>query len=180
MFFFMFAVGCLAIDTQHFIVHPTDQTAAFGEYVNFECRVSSCNHTLTFLVNGKGLGHLNISAADSKVYFRESETLCEQDQYVKTLSIVVNNKTLEVVEYISCNLTIFANGALHDIPSNRAYIVNITNPYLLLPTCPHCPAATECANRIDSIHNTAHKEQQLLLPQNLIMIAYILSFIRLF
>ena len=178
----VFATGYFAIDA-HFIDHPTDQTAAFGEFVNFECRVSSCSHTLKFLVNGKGLGHLNIPATDFEVYFRESEALCEQDQYVKTLSIIVNNKTLEIVKYISCNLTVFANGAVHDIPSNRAYIVNITNPYQLLPTCPHCPAATECANRNNSIHNTARKEQQsllLLVTQNLITIAYILSFIRLF
>ena len=168
-----FAVGCIAIGV-HFTIHPTNQTATFGELVNFECRVSSCDHTLTFLINGQTLEYLNSIAPDSVVYIREGVVTCEQDQYVGTLSIIVNNKTLEIVNYISCNVTIFEDGGVRDISSNEAYIVNITNPYQLEPQCPQCPAATGCVNFMNPIPgNAAHKEQLPLLVAETIL-AYVL------
>ena len=160
--------GCFAIN-DHFTVHPTNQAATFGELVRFECRVSNCNHFLTFLVNGRGLGYLNTTAPDAVMYIRQNAVVCEQGQYVTTLSIIVNNKTLEAVKYISCNWTVLENGILRDISSNKAYIVNITYPYQLLPQCPTCPSPTECTNLTNLIPSIAHKEQHAQL--------YILSFI---
>ena len=112
--------------------------------------ISSCSHTLTFLVNGKGLRHLNLSSV-----YRKSEVVCDQGQYVAMLSLIINNETLQTV---SCNLIVTANGELCDISSDRAYIVDIINPYQLLITCPQCPAATECPNIIKLLSH-AHKEQ---------------------
>ena len=162
--------GCFAIN-DHFTVHPTNQAATFGELVRFECRVSSCNHFLTFLVNGRGLGYLNTTAPDAVLYIRQEdiEVECKQDQNVGTLPIIVNSKTLEAVEYISCNWTVIENGILRDISSNKAHIVNITYPYQLLPQCPTCPSPSECANLTNLIPSIAHKEQHAQL--------YMLSFI---
>ena len=154
-----------------FIVHPTNQTAAYGEYVAFECRVSTCSNFLTFLVNGQDVEHLNLSL----IYYRKNEVVCEEGQQVAILSIIVNNKTLEAVKYVSCNLT--TNGAVPDISSSRAYIIDIDMPYLLLTTCPQYSAPTECPDIKSMSHiSTAHKEQ-LSITQIIIVIAIINFFI---
>ena len=85
---------------------------------------------------------------------------------------------LEAVEYISCNLTVTVSGESQDISSNRAYIVNITNPYELkvLPECvTECPTATECENptKLNVTTNAAHKEQ-LLMAQLMIICVLII------
>ena len=161
------------------VVHPLlNQTAAYGESVDFQCRVSSCDDTLSFLVNGRGVEHLNLSA----IYYRESSVTCELDQLVATLSIIVNKITLEAIKYISCNLTVTVSGELQDISSNRAYIVNITNPYeppkaLTLPKCvTECPTATECENstELNVTTNAAHKEQLLMAQLMIIVCAFLI------
>ena len=141
---------CCATDP--FVAHPKNQTAAYGEAVNFECRVSSCNHALMFLVNGKGLDHLNVS----ELYYRKWNVTCDQQsQQVAKLSIIVNNKTLKKVQYVSCNLTQFTNRRLR--VSNKAYIHGINQYCSQLPTT-HLqgenPAVTEHAS-----FNTASKEK---------------------
>lgn len=139
-----------------FVAHPKNQTAAYGEAVNFECRVSSCNHALMFLVNGKGLDHLNVS----ELYYRKWNVTCDQQsQQVAKLSIIVNNRTLKKVQYVSCNLTQFTNGRLHVTSSNKAYIHGINQYCSQLPTTrahlqDENPAVTEHAS-----FNTASKEK---------------------
>lgn len=96
--------------------------------------VPSCDHTLTFLANGKSLEHLNVS----DVYYRKSDVICNQlGQQVAMLSVIINYKTLKEVEYVNCNLTLFENGDLHVISSDKAYIDN--NNIILYP----CQLATE-------------------------------------
>ena len=151
----MITTGHCATDDP-FIVHPTNQTASYGESVNFECRVSSCGHTLTFLVNGNGAEYLNVS----EVYYRESAVTCDHGQQVAMLSVIVNEKTVEAVEYVSCNWTVVANGDLCVISSNKAYIVDIVNPYQSATTYPQCPEATKCPNITSSeLCNIVHKEK---------------------
>ena len=125
-------------------------------------------------MNGKSVGHLNFSA----VYYRVSEGECDQGQQVATLSIIINKKTLEAVKYVSCNLTVTTNG-LRDISSNRAYIVNITNPYPY-PTCPQCLTTIECPNITNLSVNTAHNLLEKLSMTQMIVIECILLLIVLF
>ena len=110
--------------------------------------------------------------------------------HVATLSIIVNNKTLQAVNYVSCNLTVIVGGlSTNDKPYIDIFI--ITNPYepnmLILTlsisqvhtsqTClaiRECPMATECANptKLNIITDAALKEQ--LLNTQLMIIVYIL------
>ena len=125
-------------------------------------------------MNGKGLGHLNLEA----VYYR-TDVMCDrnssQHMHVATLSIIVNNKTLQAINYVSCNLTVIDGGLSEDFSSNKAYIVNITNPcepIANMSVC-ECPMATECENptNLNITTNAAHKEQ--LLNTQLMIIVYI-------
>ena len=99
--------------------------------------------------------------------------VCDQGQHVAMLSFIINNETLETVKYISCNLTVTANGELRDISSDSAYIIDIINPYQLLTTCPQCPAATECPS-INKLLSHAHKEQ-LSTTQIIVLVCILLS-----
>ena len=83
------------------------------------------------------------------------------NQHVATLSITVNDKTLNEVKYVNCNLTLIADdGNIRVIPSDKAYIVNITKPGQPLPT--EDPVLTTNNYYKYSItnlpFNTAHKE----------------------
>ena len=119
-------------------------------------------------MNGKGLTHLNLSSV-----YRQSEVVCGQGQHVAMLSLIINDKTLETVKYVSCNLTVTANGELCDISSDRAYIVDIINPYQLLTTCPQCPATTECSSS-NKLLSLAYKEQ-LSTTQIIVLVCILIS-----
>lgn len=96
---------------------------------------------------------------------------CYQDQQVAMLSIIINNKTLEAVKYVSCNLTVTTDGELRDISSSRAYIVDIKNPYhLLTKPCPQCSEAIECPN-------TSRAQKEQLTITQIIVIIFINFFI---
>ena len=70
----------------------------------------------------------------SDIYYRERVICNELDQQVAMLSVIINYKTLEEVEYVNCNLTLFEDGDFHVISSDKAYIDdNITCP-CQLPT----------------------------------------------
>lgn len=80
------------------------------------------------------------------------------DQYVAMLSIILNDKTLEEVKYVNCNLTQFANGDIHVISSDKAYIVNVTKPGQPLPTEYPVLTTNFKYSVTNLLLNTAHKE----------------------
>ena len=98
--------------------------------------------------------------------------VCDRGQHVAMLSLIINNKTLETAKYVSCNFTVTANGELCDISSDRAYIVDIINPYKLETTCPQCPAATECPS--NKLLSHAH-QKQLSTTQIIVFVCILLS-----
>jgi hypothetical protein len=150
-----FATGYCSTDDPFFVVHPTNQTAPFGESVNFECTVSNCDNHLTFLVNGRSLEYLNVS----EDYYRKSVICDQQGQHVAMLSIIVNDKTLRKVKYVNCNLTL-SNEDFRVISSQRAYIDknNIAYPCQLQSEClNNITVNTECSINTNLPSNTAHK-----------------------
>ncbi len=111
-----FATGyCSESMDDLFIVHPTNQTALFGESVNFVCVVSSCDYAIRFLVNGDGLGNLN------QDYYKEIHSCDHQGQHVAVLSIIINDTALGEVKYVNCDLT---RSDDEMILSHTAYITN--------------------------------------------------------
>lgn len=117
-----------------FIENPRNQTAEYGYFVDFECRASNCDDTLKFLINGVGLAHLGLDSRD----YGKSIT-CSDTQLVATFWMVVNNKTIQAVNYVSCNLTVIDSTGAHDISSDRAYMEVIYPNY------------QECEPAVDSV-----------------------------
>lgn len=101
-----------------------------GDIVDFECRISGCADSVNMLVNGK-----NVDTLDLHLDPREINTsigYCDnslrENQNVAMLWIVVNSRTLQVVDFVGCK-SISNNGTAH--LSERAYITY--SP--LSPTC---------------------------------------------
>ena len=100
-----------------FIAHPRNQTANYGYFVDFECRASNCDDTLRFLVNGFGLANLDL---DSREYGKN--VTCSDSQLIGIFWMVVNNKTIPAVNYVSCNVTVVNGTGVYDISSDRAHM----------------------------------------------------------
>ena len=114
---------CFATGAE-FTAQPQNQTAEYGYFVDFQCRVSGCGHTLTFLLNGQGLAHLDLDSRD----YDSNVTCHNESETVGSFWIVANRKTLEAVNYFGCKLTLINQSNVFDIVSDRAYIVDVIYP----------------------------------------------------
>lgn len=70
----------------------------------------------------------------SDIYYRERIECNEFDQQVAMLYVIINYKTLEEVEYVNCNLTLFEDGDFRVISSDKAYIDDDIKCPCQLPT----------------------------------------------
>ena len=101
-----------------YLKQPTNQTAAsFGDFVDFECRVSGCNSILQIFVNGIQAAPLN-RLKDLNLDPREynASVDCVANEYVAKFWIVVNNRTLNTFKKVSCRSD--------DIVSDTAYVID--------------------------------------------------------
>ena len=95
-------------------------------------------------MNDEGVNRLN-SQLDAREY--EARIVCDesQDQYVANLWMVVKDRTLQVVNNVSCNLTKTINQSSIDVGSEKAYnIVNVTYPQRPVP--PESVPVAACRN----------------------------------
>lgn len=129
-----------------FLAHPRNQTAKYGYFVDFECRASNCGDTLRFLANDFGLAILDL---DSREYGKN--VTCSDSQLMGTFWMVVNNKTIQAVNYVSCNVTIVNSTGVYDISSDRAYME------VVYPNYRECEPASE---GVPSIVTAYHQTKQ--------------------
>ena len=125
-----------------YLKQPTNQTAAsFGDFVDFECRVSGCNSILQIFVNGiqaaplNRLKYLNLDL-DPREY--NASVDCVANEYVAKFWIVVNNRTLNTFKKVSCR----SDGVVSD----TAYVIDaLENVVNKSSVCQESQSVADCS-----------------------------------
>ena len=101
-----------------FLKQPINQTATFGDFVDYECRVSDCNGILQLFVNGmQAAPHNRLKGLDFDPREHNASVGCVGDEHVAKFWMILNNRTFNTFENMSCRF----NGVLSD----TAYISNV-------------------------------------------------------
>ena len=101
-----------------YLKQPTNQTATFGDFVDFECRVSGCNVVLEIFVNGmQAAPNTRLEGLNFDPRERNASVDCVRNEYVAKFWMVVNNRTLNTFKKVSCR----SDGVISD----TAYISDV-------------------------------------------------------
>ena len=101
-----------------FIEQPINQTAIFGDYVEFKCIASNCDGILSIFVNelqAAPNNRLHSLSLDQRDY--NATVNCESSEYVGKFWILINNRTQDIFKNMSCKYD--------NILSNTAFITNV-------------------------------------------------------
>ena len=101
-----------------YLKQPTNQTAIFGDFVEFECRVSGCNVVLEIFVNGmQAAPNTRLEGLNFDPRERNASVDCVRNEYVAKFWMVVNNRTLNTFKKVLCR----SDGVISD----TAYILEV-------------------------------------------------------
>ena len=89
-----------------FLNELNNQTVVIGERVEVECRISGCSDALRIYINGMQAAPRNHLSNSFKQSLDRSEynasIRCDDNEYVGTFWMLVNNRTLSTVDYVVC------------------------------------------------------------------------------
>lgn len=127
-------LGIFSTDTE-FTVSPSNQTAVYGQIVDFVCQIPTCSDSLFIQVNNTiVVPYTNLSdttgsqrirllpGLDTREY--GGDVKCVGENYTVRFWITVNDKTLKAVNHVNCKI------GGHTV-SDNAYIISVLYPETL-------------------------------------------------